>query len=228
MADAIIRAKQVQTTPAGYTVPDAQEIVVRSVRAVIDGTGAASAFTPVLELLGPDGDIVWKAPGDTTVAAGGSADVSWFPRVAAAAAASGGATGVTEILNVNSTAVAAGATTFMSWVYISGTQILDLTAPTTPKVTASGIYVVSASMTVLTNATTTNEFVMDLLFSLPTSVNTHMEASATSPGLTTQPWAAVGWGVKMNSGDTMRLSIKNRDSVSRNFISDNIVVTKIT
>ena len=88
MADAVIRAQQVQTTPAGYTVPDAQQILVRSVRAVIDGTGAAGAFTPVLQLKDPTGAIVWQAPGDATIAAGASADVSWFPRVAAAAKAS--------------------------------------------------------------------------------------------------------------------------------------------
>ena len=88
MADTVVRAQQVQTTPAGYTVPGAQVIQVKSVRAVIDGSGAGGAFTPVLQLKDPNGTIVWQAPGDNTIAAGASADVSWFPRVAAAAAAS--------------------------------------------------------------------------------------------------------------------------------------------
>lgn len=81
MADAVIRADAVQAAPAGYKVPAAQEIIVRSVRAVVDGTGAASAFDAVLQLIDPAGNVVWQAPTDSTIAAGGSADVSWFPRV---------------------------------------------------------------------------------------------------------------------------------------------------
>ena len=92
MADAVISAPAVQSTPAGYQVPAAQEIIVRSVRAVVNGTGAAGAFLPTLRLRAPSGVIVWQAPTSATVAAGASADVSWFPRVAAAAAASTAAT----------------------------------------------------------------------------------------------------------------------------------------
>jgi hypothetical protein len=82
MPDAVIRAQQVQTAPAGYTVPLAQEIVVKSVRALVDGTNAASAFLATLQLVAADGSVVWEAPTDSTIAAGGSANVSWFPRVA--------------------------------------------------------------------------------------------------------------------------------------------------
>lgn len=79
MADAVISAPAVQATPAGYQVPAAQEITVKTVRAVIDGSGAGSAFLPTLQLIAPSGQVVWESPTDSTVAAGGSADVSWFP-----------------------------------------------------------------------------------------------------------------------------------------------------
>src|SRR5690348_16161259 len=87
MADQTIRAPAVQSTPAGYQVPPAQEIVVKSVRALVDGTAAAAAYLPTLQLIAPDGSVVWESPTDATVAAGGSADVSWFPGVKSAASA---------------------------------------------------------------------------------------------------------------------------------------------
>jgi hypothetical protein len=79
VADAVISAPQIQSTPAGYTVPAAQEIIVKSVRALVDGTGAGGSFTPTLQLLAPNGMIVWQAPAGSTLAAGASADISWFP-----------------------------------------------------------------------------------------------------------------------------------------------------
>lgn len=81
MVDLIISAPAVQTAPAGYQVPPAQEIRVKSVRAVIDGTAAAQPFLPTLQLIAPSGQVVWESATDNTVAAAGSADVSWFPRV---------------------------------------------------------------------------------------------------------------------------------------------------
>lgn len=228
MADEVISAPAVQSTPAGYQVPAAQEIIVRSVRAVVNGTGAAGAFLPTLRLRAPSGVIVWQAPTSATVAAGASADVSWFPRVAAQQQSSGAVTGVTGDYFVTSTNVGAGAGVFMGLTFITGTQVVDLTDPTTPKITTAGVYDVSASMTTLTNATTNNEFLMDLRFTIPTSANTHMEQTAYSPGLTTPAWAAVAWQVRFAANDTFRLLIVNRDSAARNFASDNIIITRVT
>jgi hypothetical protein len=73
--------------PLDYEVPNAQEIIVLSARAVVDGSGAGAAFLPVVEFIS-DGDIILtQAITDATVAAGASAQVSWFPRVGSAAAA---------------------------------------------------------------------------------------------------------------------------------------------
>lgn len=118
MSDAVIRADAIQAAPAGYTVPGAQEILVKSVRAVVDGSGAGTAFLPTLQLIDPSGNVVWQSPTDTGVAAGGSADVSWFPRVgsaAAAAATSGQAIVQGEISSGVTQTVLAGATRSIVW-----------------------------------------------------------------------------------------------------------------
>jgi hypothetical protein len=78
------------TAPAQFTVPGNGQIQPKCVEATYDGTGAAAAFLPVLEFISDAGISVGKfvAP---QVAAGGSADVSWFPHVAEATAAATGA-----------------------------------------------------------------------------------------------------------------------------------------
>ena len=85
MADVAILNPSVEAVPDGYVVPGAQEILIRAVSASVDGSGAGSAFLPCLQLVSPSGQVMWTAPTPTSVAAGGSADVSWFPRVSSPA-----------------------------------------------------------------------------------------------------------------------------------------------
>jgi hypothetical protein len=70
-----------EAAPKDYEIPAAQEIAPLAVRALVDGSGAGSAFVPALQLISPGGQVMWTAPTSETVAAGASADVSWFPRV---------------------------------------------------------------------------------------------------------------------------------------------------
>ena len=81
MADVAILQTQSLATPNGYTIPGAQEIILKSVKASFDGTGAGASWVPVLQFVAPNGFIVCECPVPNAVAAGGSADVSWFPRV---------------------------------------------------------------------------------------------------------------------------------------------------
>lgn len=67
------------TAPASFTIPGNGQIRPKAVRAVYDGSAAAT-FVPVLRIVSDGGVIVSEAPGQT-IAAGGSAAVSWFPRV---------------------------------------------------------------------------------------------------------------------------------------------------
>lgn len=89
-ADALITRDGPVAVPMDYPVPAASAMAPLVVTASFDGSAAASAFLPTLEVIAPTGAVVARCPVATQVAAGGSADVSWFPRV--------GGGGVTQII----------------------------------------------------------------------------------------------------------------------------------
>lgn len=68
-------------TPVDYVVPGSQEIEPLSVHAVFDGSGAAGAFLPAVEIIGPGGVVASVSAMDDAVAAGASVDATWFPGV---------------------------------------------------------------------------------------------------------------------------------------------------
>lgn len=80
MADVPLLASQAADAPLGYQVPGAQEIIIKSITASYDGTGAAGTFVPTLQVLAPNGAVLASCPVGNAVAAGASVDVSWFPR----------------------------------------------------------------------------------------------------------------------------------------------------
>lgn len=67
--------------PLAYTVPVPGSLTPLSASAVYDGSGAGS-FQPALSFYDNDGNLIVRQIGPT-VAAGGSVEQSWFPRVAA-------------------------------------------------------------------------------------------------------------------------------------------------
>jgi hypothetical protein len=75
------------SSPASYLVPGNGQIRPKTIFASYDGTSAAGAFLPALKIVSDAGETVGIFPTDASVAAGASADVSWFPRLAAAASA---------------------------------------------------------------------------------------------------------------------------------------------
>jgi len=91
MPDVALNAKGAAESVLEYTIPGAQEIIVKTAAVTFDGTSAAGSFVPTLEVIAPDGTILASAPVGQTLAAGVSAVVSWFPRVAAAAQATSSA-----------------------------------------------------------------------------------------------------------------------------------------
>lgn len=72
--------------PRDYVVPNSGELLPLQVEGTIDGTSAASSFYAVLQVLDPNGRSMGKYI-SSAIAAGASADVTWFPRVAQALAA---------------------------------------------------------------------------------------------------------------------------------------------
>jgi hypothetical protein len=87
VADTQILAGGVKTAPLAYVVPGLQEIIVKAGFATFDGTGAAGSFLPCFRLLSPANKVVGEYITDTAVAAGASAEVSWFPGLSGSAAA---------------------------------------------------------------------------------------------------------------------------------------------
>lgn len=70
--------------PATFTVPGNGQITPRAVYAHFDGTAAAGSYKPALKITSDGGKLVGIYPisAADTLAAGVSAEVSWFPRVA--------------------------------------------------------------------------------------------------------------------------------------------------
>lgn len=80
MPDVTIKAVATEDAPADYAVPPAQEIIIKLASASFDGTEAAGSYVPTLELVSPDRDVIGSFPVGNALAAGASADISWFPR----------------------------------------------------------------------------------------------------------------------------------------------------
>lgn len=78
-ADTLIVRDGPVAAPMDYVQPAGSEIVPLCATATFDGTGAGSAFVPALEVIAPDGHVVARCPVQSSVAAGASADVTWFP-----------------------------------------------------------------------------------------------------------------------------------------------------
>jgi hypothetical protein len=78
------------SAPASYTVPNAAEIVPKAINATFDGTGAAGSFVPAVEYVSDGGVVVARVPCQTTVSAGGSAEVTFAPFLRSGAGSGGG------------------------------------------------------------------------------------------------------------------------------------------
>lgn len=90
MADVPLVSNAISPAPKDYTIPLAQEIVVKSVRAAIDGSGAGGPYLPALQVIAPNGDVMSTSVASSAVSAGASVDANWFPGVKEAAAAASG------------------------------------------------------------------------------------------------------------------------------------------
>lgn len=64
--------------PLTYEVPPTIEAALLCVNATIDGSGAGSSFLATVEIWSDGGVCVARCPCFTTIAAGGSAEISWF------------------------------------------------------------------------------------------------------------------------------------------------------
>ena len=78
-ADGLITRDGPVAAPLDYVVPAASAMQPLCVTASFDGSGAAVDWVPCLEIIAPTGAVVARCPLDVALAAGASADVSFFP-----------------------------------------------------------------------------------------------------------------------------------------------------
>jgi hypothetical protein len=96
VADVVLLAPGVVSTPFGYTVPGAQEIILKATTASYNGAGAGGSYVPTLQIIAPNGSILASCPVNSALAAGASADVSWFPSVGAGKTGAGSISEITS------------------------------------------------------------------------------------------------------------------------------------
>lgn len=79
MADTPLFDSAVEVAPNDYEIPAGADRGLKSVAASFDGSGSTASYQPAVQILSPSGAVVVTAVCPTIVAAGASADVSWFP-----------------------------------------------------------------------------------------------------------------------------------------------------
>lgn len=80
-ADAVLTRSGPVAVPLDYTVPVGSEIQPIAVTASFDCSSALVACLPTLEIIAQNGAVIARCPAVAPIAAGGSADVTWFPGV---------------------------------------------------------------------------------------------------------------------------------------------------
>jgi hypothetical protein len=78
-ADVTIGVSAVEPVPLDYPIPGAAELLLKVLTASYNGAAAAGSYVPAIQLIVGGTQIVASFPLGQTLAAGASADVSWFP-----------------------------------------------------------------------------------------------------------------------------------------------------
>lgn len=76
--DAVLTRDGPVAAPMDYQVPNGGELIPLEVRATVDGTSAATSFYATVQVIAPSGRVMGSYI-STSIAAGASADVTWFP-----------------------------------------------------------------------------------------------------------------------------------------------------
>lgn len=120
MPDIVISVPSISAAPKNYTIPGAQELILKNIAASFDGTSASGAWVPAVQILSPAGIVVGTYVLGQSLAVGALADVTWFPGVGSTLAVSPTTPGAVldyqeppaGTLNITATT----ATTAQSWI----------------------------------------------------------------------------------------------------------------
>ena len=96
-SDALVSVPGSGAAPLTYLIAAAQEIILKAAFANFDGRAAAASFLPCLRILSPSGHVVGEYVAQSSVAAGGSAEVSFAPFLGGAGGGSGGSGGPARV-----------------------------------------------------------------------------------------------------------------------------------
>ena len=94
------------SVPLNYNVPNGGELLPKTVEASIDGSSAVVPFYAVLQVLDPSGRSMAKGI-TSSIAAGASADVTWFPKLSQQAASSSSGSGPAVLYDLTLTGTTA-------------------------------------------------------------------------------------------------------------------------
>lgn len=97
--------------PATYTLPASQAFELESVSASFDGTSAGGDFLACLSVYSQDGKLIFRAPADQVLAAGDSAEVSFYPLADQASSSTPAASASYAHVSWGSTTLTFGGTT---------------------------------------------------------------------------------------------------------------------
>lgn len=241
--------------PQLYEVPNAQEIIPKSVRATFDGTLAGSAFFPTVRIVSDGGVIVAEVATDTSVAAGASASVTFAPFLRAQG---GGSSGITRITSVdgsiavtnptgptadlsgfkpqttygfyssNSMAVANGSSGTFTWSLSNGSALLDLTLSSAPLVKVAGMWYFGCNV-LATAAFTAGGYAEAVLSAGDgTSSNQVNYTVWDSRGFADGVGAFVNTLHYMNASARVSLSIANRDGAASRTFTAQMYAVRVT
>jgi hypothetical protein len=201
--------------PKDYTVPGNAELLLKAVQATYVDNGASGAWLPCVTLISDSGHVIARAiDRSVVIAAGASAEVSWFPWIGGGGGGAGASVGTTWGYYSTSfpQTVAPGIVTNLEWDFAGGTAMLDLTDPTNPTALATGIYSVEvtfeginfAAQEVLQGTLQTN--------TIPSEIST---AYAVAGSNFQPPQGFVSLGLYLAAGDAISFFAINRATVNR-------------
>lgn len=93
MADVQLLSESTDAAPKEYELPAGQELVLKACFAHFDGSAAAVAWLPTLEIISDSGHVAASIPMDASVAAGASVEGTWGPFLRSAGASGGSCAG---------------------------------------------------------------------------------------------------------------------------------------
>lgn len=206
-----------EAAPAAWEIPGSLDIIPKVAYASFNGAAAAGPFVPCLRIISDSGHIAGEYVADATVAAGASADVSWFRGLipTAGGGSSGAALQDKAAIYVDNGTVTlvAGVPKVVGWQLNSGDALLDLTAPTLPKIITSGLYcfaVAYGGSGFPAGAALIGELTLNGTTSL--AVGTAFPRGTN----TADHWGYTGMTRYLAAGKTIQLTLTNEDTVNHN------------